>query len=500
MAETANREDWKSRYRELLEEMEQKEGDWQSLENSLRAVSSRLAITAMGRNDRIDQHLTGIIEAVKGRRSESHLLRSLEGLSEAVLNHENHIAADESIDLSAFVASLQLTPTNQKRFIDGLESDTPSQRNRALNDLATELNSLLQNSATTRDTETTQTVQKVLISMVRQMDGVPELEQAVDELNQRLTDGISEDALETLLENLALAVSSVIKSIGKDKQELEAFLEQVTVQLAQFETWARGSENEAAARRKDTDFLERNVEQQVDELQSDMESSSDMSMLKQRVQKRLDSIAGELQVFRQSEEQRSTEAVERNVALMQEVNRLKVRTSELAETCKKQENRLMHDTLTRVHSRYAYDQRLQEEFQRWQRHGQPLSYSLWDLDFFKKVNDNFGHQTGDRLLMVVANMLTESTRVEDFVARIGGEEFVVIFPATELEKAHALADRVREKIAAVGFHFKGQPIAVTVSCGITEFREGDTPQSVYERADKALYEAKEQGRNRCTQG
>ncbi len=157
----------------------------------------------------------------------------------------------------------------------------------------------------------------------------------------------------------------------------------------------------------------------------------------------------------------------------------------------------MHDALTGAHTRYAYDERLQEEFQRWQRHGLPLSYSIWDLDLFKSVNDNFGHQTGDRLLAIVAGMLTDSTRVEDFVARIGGEEFVVLFPATDLERAQVLADRLREKIAAVSFHFKGTPIPVTVSCGITEFRQGDTPESVYERADKALYEAKAEGRNRC---
>ena len=158
----------------------------------------------------------------------------------------------------------------------------------------------------------------------------------------------------------------------------------------------------------------------------------------------------------------------------------------------------MHDTLTGVHTRYAYDQRIQEEFQRWQRHGQPLAYSIWDIDFFKKVNDQYGHQIGDRLLAGIAGLLAEHTRSEDFVARIGGEEFVVLFPATTLDTALILAQRLRAALADAGFHFKGDPIAVTLSCGLTEFREGDTPEQVYERADKALYEAKRAGRNRCT--
>lgn len=498
MAETANREDWKSKYRGLLSELEQKEGDWQALDDALRSVASRLAIAAMGRDDAIDKHLTTILDAVKGRHSEKALNSELEGLSAAVLRHEKRIAANDALDLSKFVASLQLSPKAQKRVIDGLESETVQMRTQALELLASELNTLLQapDSSTTAQGSAT-AVHAVLNTMARHMDGVPELEVAVYELKQRLNEGADEKALDALLQNLAAAVSSVIRSIGEDKRELEAFLEQVTNQLAQFEDWARGHQVESEARLKDTDSLERNVEQEVGGLQSDIEASDEMSELKHRVQKRLDSIADQLQVFRKNEEQRAEAAGKRNAVLMEEINQLKVRTGELAARCNDQEERLMHDALTGVHTRYAYDQRLQEEFQRWQRHGQPLTYSIWDLDFFKQVNDSFGHQTGDRLLAVVAKMLSDSTRVEDFVARIGGEEFVVLFPATPLDNAYILAERLREKIAAVSFHFKGTPVPVTVSCGITEFRQGDTPQSVYERADKALYEAKANGRNRC---
>ena len=498
MAETADREDWKSKYRDLLTELEQKEGDWQAVDGALRGVASRLAIAAMGRDAAIDRHLTTILDAIKRKQPEQRLQSELEGLSAAVLRHEKQIAASEAIDLSRFVASLELTPATQKRFIDGLESDTANLRMQALNELASELNTLLQVPATTSpDHDQSTAVHAVLNTMVRHMGGVPELEVAVEDLKQRLHDGTSQEALDTLLENLAAAVGGVIKSIGEDKRELETFLEQVTQQLAQFEDWARGNESETVARRKDADSLERNVEQQVGGLQSDMETSTEMSDLKGRVQKRLDSIAEQLTLFRTTEEHRAEAAGKRNAALLEEINRLKVRTNELAARCTDQEDRLMHDALTGAHTRYAYDERLQEEFQRWQRHGLPLSYSIWDLDFFKSVNDNFGHQTGDRLLAIVAGMLTDSTRVEDFVARIGGEEFVVLFPATDLERAQVLADRLREKIAAVSFHFKGTPIPVTVSCGITEFRQGDTPESVYERADKALYEAKAEGRNRC---
>lgn len=495
MAETAHRDDWKSKYRELLSEYEHKEGVWQEADGVLRGTATRLAIAAMGRDAMMDKHLAVIVDVIKGRQPESLLELELDGLSNAVLDHEQALGA--SLDLSEFVASLDIDAADQKRVIDALEADGGNNRTHALIELASDLNSLLAvRSDAEQADEPHKTIQHVLATLVRHMHTVPGLGAAVDELKGRLAGDLSSKTLDTLLQNLASAVTSVIRSIDEDKQQLEAFLEQVTQQLAQFELWAQGSENEAIARRQEADQLERGVEEEVGSLKGDLESSSEMSDLKLRVQQRLDAIAQQFKAFRQSEDQRTTEASKRHLVLLEEINQLRVRTHELAERCKSQEEQLMHDTLTGVYTRYAYEKRLQEEYQRWQRHGQSLCYSIWDIDHFKHVNDNFGHQTGDKLLSIVATMLSTSTRAEDFVARIGGEEFVVLFPATNLEMASELTDRLRKKIAGVKFHFKGAPILVTISCGITDFRQGDTPQSVYERADKALYSAKTGGRNR----
>jgi diguanylate cyclase len=93
--------------------------------------------------------------------------------------------------------------------------------------------------------------------------------------------------------------------------------------------------------------------------------------------------------------------------------------------------------------------------------------------------------------------LNDSLREQDFVARVGGEEFVMLLPNTDAAVALTLADAVRRRIAESPFHHKGTREQVTVSAGITTFGEGDTPAAVYERADQALYQAKNQGRNRC---
>jgi diguanylate cyclase len=157
----------------------------------------------------------------------------------------------------------------------------------------------------------------------------------------------------------------------------------------------------------------------------------------------------------------------------------------------------MTDSLTNTHSRYAYQRRLDEEVQRWQRHSQPLSFSIWDIDFFKRVNDTYGHDAGDRLLRGVADLFDRNKRAEDFLARLGGEEFVLLLPMTSLEAAKNVAEKLRAAVAHAAFHHHGKAVPVTISCGLTEFRAGDTPAVVYERADRALYEAKAAGRNRC---
>src|SRR5690606_30781120 len=97
--------------------------------------------------------------------------------------------------------------------------------------------------------------------------------------------------------------------------------------------------------------------------------------------------------------------------------------------------------------------------------------------------DRLGHEAGDRLLRAVAELLTRHKRESDFLARLGGEEFVLLLPSTTLDAGLGLADRLRRTIEAATFQHKGQRERVTISCGLTEFRAGDAPDDVYDRAD-----------------
>jgi diguanylate cyclase len=316
-------------------------------------------------------------------------------------------------------------------------------------------------------------------------------------LSRRLEIGVPEGGWEPFLVGVADAVGEVASTLQAQRRDLEQFLDQVTQQLTQFEDWTRWQAGAAQSRRDDTAELSLAVQAEMVHLQQDVTTSPDLDYLKTKVRARLDKVARELMEFRHKEAERHAEDERRASELNKEISKLKGRTDELAKLCAEQEARLMIDSLTNAHSRYAYERRLEEEFQRWQRHAQPLSFSIWDIDLFKRVNDSYGHEAGDRLLRGVADLIMRNKRAEDFLARIGGEEFVLLLPMTTLEAAVGVADKLRAVVETASFRHHGEPVRVTVSAGITDFRAGDTPTSVYERADRALYQAKQQGRNRC---
>jgi diguanylate cyclase (GGDEF)-like protein/hemerythrin-like metal-binding protein len=151
------------------------------------------------------------------------------------------------------------------------------------------------------------------------------------------------------------------------------------------------------------------------------------------------------------------------------------------------------DRLTQAWNRRRFDEAVEGEMHRAIRYGHPLSMLLLDIDHFKKVNDNHGHQEGDRVLREVAGRVREVLRKSDSLTRWGGEEFIVLAPNTGLSNAGVLGERIRCKVA-------GQPVeglgVVTVSIGVAEYGPADSLAEWMDRADRAMYAAKREGRNR----
>ncbi|WP_457571164.1 GGDEF domain-containing protein [Desulfovulcanus sp.] len=156
-----------------------------------------------------------------------------------------------------------------------------------------------------------------------------------------------------------------------------------------------------------------------------------------------------------------------------------------------------HDGLTGVFNRKAFDLRLKLELKRHQRNGQSLSLLMLDFDYFKKINDTYGHLAGDMVLQRSARLLKNTVRETDFVARYGGEEFVLLLPETNEEEAWLLAQRLRQKIQKMNFSFHGKKFNVTASIGVASLKPDPfTPAEILiDQADEALYLAKNSGRN-----
>jgi len=171
---------------------------------------------------------------------------------------------------------------------------------------------------------------------------------------------------------------------------------------------------------------------------------------------------------------------------------------ELQRTNEKLEHMAATDPLTGAANRRRFIECVEAEIARAKRHGAPFSLLALDLDHFKAINDSYGHQTGDQVLQRFVKKCLDAIRPYDGVARVGGEEFMVLLPQVALDAARSIGERIRAAIAGAPFDSgNGNPIDVTVSVGVSEFgRDGETIDAILRKADERLYRAKHQGRNR----
>ncbi len=157
------------------------------------------------------------------------------------------------------------------------------------------------------------------------------------------------------------------------------------------------------------------------------------------------------------------------------------------------------DALTGAFSKGALLEKGPESIKRSEVLTEPMSVITFDIDHFKKINDGYGHPGGDYVLRELGSLVqSKLVRSNDYFARYGGEEFVLILQATPIKTANDVAERIRQTVESHPFNFNGQPIKVTISIGVSEKKENDTWDNLYDRADKALYSSKQGGRNRVT--
>ncbi|GGB38811.1 hypothetical protein GCM10011502_10100 [Oceanisphaera marina] len=194
-------------------------------------------------------------------------------------------------------------------------------------------------------------------------------------------------------------------------------------------------------------------------------------------------------------QEREHALLQRMSEMDQQIHTLKAEAENFKLQLNAQNDKLFIDSLTQIHNRAGMDQRLDLEYRQWLRYEKPLCIALLDVDYFKEINDKYGHLAGDKALRLIAKTMQQSLRETDFVARFGGEEFMVLLSNTDQKDIEKPLQKLCDRIKNIPFRFKEEPVTITISLGATLLKQGDSIQSALERADQALYRAKHAGRD-----
>jgi diguanylate cyclase len=472
-------QDLRQKYFDAIAQLEASEARWQQLETTLRRVIGRLCLAARGRAAPLDNELRKMSDLARGRGDIKTIEDHLEPLSRAIAALDEVTAESSGATTTSRAVSLAgYVPPNETSTVRQLPKPGAPPARIDLQD---------------EDAN----VQAVIVAVLERLTRLPELRPALADLCARSKDSLTPDEFAEGLEKVARLVSEQRTNLMRERREIEELLQQMDSRLAELTGYLASDvadQKSAQASSQQFDLL---VTTEVRSLSSDVQTASDLSALRRRVSERLELIAGHLQEFRSREGARVSAQLDRTQRMRLRVTDLEREIHGLHKSLQEEQSLRMIDALTGIPNRASYDDRIRHEFARWQRDNTPISVLAWDIDRFKEINDAYGHSAGDKVLKVVAQHLAQHVRGTDFVARYGGEEFVMILIGTEAQQALVTADKIRNGIETMGFHFHNKPVAVTASCGIATFRGDDTPESIFDRADRALYRAKDAGRNCC---
>ncbi len=551
--------DWKSKYQAALDDLDTREREWTRIEELLRKTISRLTIAGRGIDADLDQQLRLIqelsrekrdarladaleslsriitaLDVTRGsnlsRRSDpillllellqnihfdkaqraqlreicSELLKSVAGgqerdqisvyiqrLAELINQNFDHPSAktDALQIVTRLLGLLELDSADCEALQERIVADAGDDEESILQDLANLINQRFAEPAADAS------IDEVITTLLERLAIVQGASDSTQQIQERVRDGVGVGEWADTLNDIVASVASSLKRMDEEKRELEAFIINVTEQLGEITEVIAEDHRDHQCDHKDALSLHEFVQQGMSLMQQNFQTSNSLQQLKREITKNIEHIRGGVNDFVDRFNQRHEATEERNQKLTQQLSRMEQETHELQAMLNENRAKLLYDALTGVYSRMAYDERIQQEWSRWNRYQTPFSYAILDIDHFKQINDTYGHSAGDKALKIIAQLMQQYLRDSDCVFRIGGEEFVLLLTETSAQSANKLVAKLRDAIAESSIHFKGEPVRLTLSAGITETRDGDTIETIYERADAALYKAKHSGRN-----
>jgi diguanylate cyclase len=443
--------DWKQKYRESLLEMEADEKRWREVEQILRRLIGRLCAAGMGMDSQLDDELTALAAANRRNADAAELERLAKSLTSAVV----------TLDATSPVLKI-LAP--------------------------------LPSAARPKRWDSTCAAVAGLLARLK-------MGESDDLTAQRLIAELSNVETDAALAAIVARVADMIRDRGeslvRERLQAAAVLSEVTKRLEEMAGYLTESYSASHSHFDDTQSLNDTVMSHVRELTDEVSGATELVLLQSAVSARLQSVTQQVCDFRAREETRLLEYNGRAAHMRARIAHLEREAQELHSKLDQEKHGARLDPLTGVANRKSFDERFAQEIARRAHGGAPLVMLLWDIDSFKVINDSYGHRAGDRVLQTVAGCFKAALRAGDFVARIGGEEFAVLLSGMGLSEAVSIANEVRTAVEGLRFHFRGAPVRVTVSCGVTELDPHDASDAAFDRADAALYRAKNGGKNLC---
>ncbi len=337
--------------------------------------------------------------------------------------------------------------------------------------------------------------------ILRILDNIYISEQSVglaSRIRSRVARGLNWYEFVAVLEDIATVITSTLE---QERSEFQRFLNELNASLGQVQEYVQFSREQEGAARESEKALDVAVRTQISGIAESVQVAENIGELKSAVQGQLNTILSSMDEFKEMKRLQQDAASEHSRQLEARLQAMEAEARELRLHLAQQEQLASRDALTELPNRAAYDRRVRQELDVWrdaleQGTAGGLCLVVADVDHFKHINDNYGHLAGDKVLRILAKEISARVRQTDFVARYGGEEFVLLLNGIHLADAETLMNNVRQKIEKCPFHFKEKQVQITMSFGLTEFGPQDLPEMAFERADKALYRAKQGGRNR----
>ncbi|MDF3982659.1 diguanylate cyclase [Luteibacter sp. PPL201] len=445
---------WEGKYHEAVERLSREEAQWRDAETLLRQLVGCLTRAMQGAHDQLDSHIERLNEALAGPLAAAELGGVVRSLSETIDNL-------------------------------GARPYTPDQRSIAITRPRTEHGSSVQSS---------------LSRLVDRIIVLPKLADRANDLRHDVANAGDLVALAACGDRLADLINEQRMGLQREIDALQAVLRHVTGRLDEMTQYMARELTDQATGETNGQVLDASVAHEIRVLGEAALELDDVHELRERVNASLETITACFREFRDREGARLTAYRERAEAMRLRIEQLETERHTLQRSLEREHELSQTDTMIGMPNRLAYEKRVDLAYQSWLVSQRPLGIAAIDIDHFKSINDTYGHTAGDAVLRVIGQALLKHVRPVDFVARYGGEEFIVIFDGTEPAEALQVCERLRGKIQHLNFHAARQLLRVTASIGLAHFQPGDTPASVFERADLALYTAKNGGRNRCIMG